>query len=269
MAENSRIEWTTHTFNPWIGCQAVSPGCDHCYAETLSNRHGWTQWGPEGIRVRTSRSTWKNPLKWNRQAERLGERQRVFCASLADIFDNQAPEGARDDLWELIRMTPNLDWQLLTKRPQNLREMLPPDWGPEGYPNIWLGISAEDQTEYDRRWPIMAGTPAGIRFISYEPALGPVVLGGHAAQPDWLIWGGESGPGCRPMDPGWARSITLECQELRIPVLGKQWGSYANNPLVIEQGGSTELARSQDPETNGKGGALLDGRLWRQFPERR
>ena len=246
MAENSRIEWTTHTFNPWIGCQKVSPGCDNCYAETLSNRRGWTQWGPEGERVRTAPSTWKNPLRWDRAAARLGERHRVFCASLADVFDNQAPEGAREDLWELIRQTPSLDWQLLTKRPQNLKRMLPPDWGTDGYPNVWLGISAENQEEYDRRWPLLAAAPAALRFISYEPALGPVTLGGHENHPDWVIWGGESGPRPRPMQPGWARRITQECQDLGIAVFGKQWGSYASNPMVAEQGipaGTVRLPR--------------------------
>ncbi len=269
MAENTKIEWTTHTFNPWIGCQVVSPGCDNCYAETLSNRRGWTQWGPEGERVRTKPATWKQPLTWDRKARAAGERHKVFCASLADVFDNQAPTeptDAREDLFELIRQTPNLDWQLLTKRPQNFARFLPEDWGETGYPNVWLGVSAENQEEYDRRWRLLAETPAAVRFISYEPALGPVSLRGFNQHPDWLIWGGESGPGCRPMQAQWARDITRECVELEIPVFGKQWGSYNSNPLVTEQQYSLSQAELHDPRTNGKGGALLDGRLWRQFP---
>ena len=266
MAENSKIEWTTNTFNPWIGCQKVSPGCGHCYAETLSNRRGWTQWGPQGERVRTSPANWKKPLSWNRKAAGNGTRPRVFCASLADVFDNQAPPGAREDLFELIRSTPFLDWQLLTKRPQNFSSFLPGDWGEAGYSNVWLGISAENQEEYDRRWPLLAQTPAALRFISYEPALESLTLREHPSRPDWIIWGGESGPDCRPMEPRWAREITAECVESGIPVFGKQWGSYANNPLIRELGLPEAEVRALDPPANGKGGAMLDGRLWRQFP---
>ena len=158
MADTTKISWTDHTFNPWIGCQAVSPGCDNCYAETLTKRHGWTQWGPNGERKRTSAGYWRKPLAWDRRAGEARRRELVFCASLADVFDNQAPEGAREDLWQLVRNTPNLDWQLLTKRPQNFDEFLPKDWN-GGYPNVWLGVSAENQEEYDRRWPILARTP--------------------------------------------------------------------------------------------------------------
>ena len=266
MADRTKIAWTDHTFNPWIGCQKVSPGCDICYAETLTNRYGWTQWGPEGERVRTKPANWRKPLGWNRQAGQEGRRHRVFSASLADIFDNQAPEGAREDLWELIRSTPNLDWQLLTKRPQNILEMLPPGW-PEGFEHVWLGVTAEDQTEYDRRWPILAAITARVHFISYEPALGPLTLRGHDEKPGWLIWGGESGTGCRTMEPGWARAIVAETRELKVAVFGKQWGSYASNPLVIEQCFTESRARELDPPGNGKGGALLDGMMLREFPE--
>ena len=112
MGETTGIEWTDRTFNPWIGCQKVSAGCDHCYAETLTRRYGWAEWGPRGVRRRTSVLTWRKPLAWNRRAGRDGCRARVFCASLADVMDNQAPPGALDDLWELIASTRSLDWQL-------------------------------------------------------------------------------------------------------------------------------------------------------------
>ena len=263
MADVTGIDWTDSTFNPWIGCQAVSPGCLNCYAETMNKWTGWTQWGPGGKRVRTSASTWRKPLAWDRKAAAEGVRRMVFCASLADVFDNQAPEGARDDLWDLVRNTLNLDWQILTKRPRNFAQLLPCDWG-EGYPNVWLGISSEDQAEYDRRWPLLAATPAVVRFVSYEPALGPLTLAGHDAKPDWVIWGGESGPGARPMDPQWAWDITTEALSEGVAVFGKQWGSYANNPLVTEMGLTVPEARVMDPY--GKGGALLDGQLWREFP---
>ena len=265
MGDQTNIGWTDHTFNPWVGCQAVSPGCTNCYAEKLVERYGWTAWGPEGIRVRTSMAYWRKPLRWERHAAGAGTRELVFCASLADVFDNQAPPEAREDLWGLIRATPNLDWQLLTKRPQNMAAMLPHDWG-EGFDNVWLGVSAEDQAEYDRRWPILAATPAAVRFISYEPALDALTIGEHHRLPDWLIWGGESGPDRRPVDPGWMRCITGECRELGVAVFGKQWGGYESNPLVSENRMSVREARKLDPEDNGKGGALLDGRLWREFP---
>ena len=266
MAERTGIAWTDRTFNPWIGCQQVSPGCFNCYAEKLTLRHKWTQWGPDGKRERTSENYWRQPIRWDRQAGAAGTRDRVFCASLADVLDNQAPEGAREDLWQLIRSTPNLDWQLLTKRPQNFGEFLPPDWE-EGYPNVWLGVSAEDQKEYERRWPLLARTPAIIRFISYEPALGPLTLAGQEEQPDWLIWGGESGTPRRRLDPEWIRTITQECHQQGVAVFGKQWGAYEDNPLVTEHGLTIPRAREKDPLSNGKGGALLDGRLWREFPE--
>jgi protein gp37 len=209
MGENSKIEWCDHTFNPWIGCQKVSPGCDHCYAETMMDRrYHRVQWGPHGKRMRTSPAYWRKPLQWARAAN--GNRQKVFCASLADVFDNKAPGGARDDLWALIRATPELDWMLLTKRPENIVRMLPADWG-AGWFNIWLGTTCEDQEHFDRRWPILRDVPAVIRFISYEPALGPLVIG--EARPDWIICGGESGAGdcTRFMEPAWARSVRDEC----------------------------------------------------------
>ncbi len=265
MAENTHISWTNHTFNPWIGCQKVSPGCDHCYAETLSKRFNLADWGPQAARKRTSAANWRMPIRWNKRAQKSGKPLKVFCSSLADIFDRQAPPGARDDLWQLIRNTPCLIWQLLTKRPQNMARMLPEDW-PEAYSHVWLGITAENQQEYDRRWPVLAATPARIRFISYEPALGPLTLDGKDQQPDWVIWGGESGRNPRPMNPDWARTITRECHEKGIPVFGKQWGVYSANPLIVETGLTRAAAEKLDPKKNGKGGALLDGALRREFP---
>ena len=207
MAENSKIEWTDHTFNPWIGCQKVSPGCDRCYAEAMmDHRYGRVQWGPHGERVRTSAANWRKPRQWAKAAN--GVRPRVFCASLADVFDNRAPAGARDDLFDLIRCTPQLDWLLLTKRPENIAKMLPADWG-SGWSNVWLGTTCEDQAHFDRRWPILGAVPAVVHFVSYEPALGPLRIG--AARPSWIICGGESGAGARYMEPDWARSLRDEC----------------------------------------------------------
>lgn len=265
MKRTTKIEWAHHTFNPWLGCQHVSPGCENCYAETLANRFNKVTWGPGQERKRTSTKYWAKPGKWDREAKEEGVPHRVFCASMADVFDNNSPPGAREDLWDLIHNTPHLLWLILTKRPQNIREGLPDNW-PDGFDHVWLGITAEDQQEYDRRWPVLAPLPATVKFISYEPAIGPLTLKRHTQKPDWLIWGGESGQNPRPLDTSWARSITQECLQAGIPVFGKQWGTYANNLLVTEKAIETHTAKLLDPPENGKGGAVLDGRLHRQFP---
>ncbi|HUN99843.1 MAG TPA: phage Gp37/Gp68 family protein [Bradyrhizobium sp.] len=271
MAENSKIEWTDHTFNPWIGCQHVSPGCDHCYAETMMDkRYGTVEWGPHGERKRTSDANWKQPRKWNYQARRFkrerGRRPRVFCASLADVFDNKVPAAWRVDLFTLIRECRRLDWLLLTKRPQNIAKMLPADWGC-GYHNVWLGVTAEDQQRYDQRWPQLSMIPAVVKFISYEPAIGPLRLPRLGPYPDWLISGGESGAGARPMDPQWARDIIADCGRYDVVPFHKQWGTYRNNPLVAEDSLSINNAKLRDDY--GKGGGLVDGKLVHEFPEPR
>ncbi|NKC33469.1 phage Gp37/Gp68 family protein [Falsiroseomonas selenitidurans] len=196
MGENSAIEWCDHTFNPWIGCTKVSHGCDHCYAEALATNRLGVAWGPQAERRRTAASTWHQPAAWNRRAEREGKRARVFCASLADVFDNQAPAEWLADLLDLIRLTPHLDWLLLTKRPQmilaRLRaalERLAQGTGRDdlvawlaawisGHPpaTVWLGTTVENQAEADRRIPHLLAVPAAKRFLSCEPLLGPVSL---------------------------------------------------------------------------------------------
>jgi protein gp37 len=164
MGANSKIEWCHHTFNPWVGCTPVSRACDFCYAEAWAKRTGHPElW--QGQRRRTTAANWREPLKWNRAAAAAGERHRVFCASLADVFDNQVPAQWREDLWGLIRETPSLDWLLLTKRPQNIAGMLPAqfdegDRWPERWPNVWLGTTVENQDEADRRIPHLLAVPA-------------------------------------------------------------------------------------------------------------
>lgn len=219
MAENSKIEWTTHTFNPWIGCQKVSAGCDFCYAETMmDHRYKRVTWGPHGERIRTSDANWRKPRQWAKAAGDI--RPRVFCASLADVFDNRADPSWRADLFALIEATPQLDWLLLTKRPENIARMVPDDWGTSGYGNVWLGTTCEDQTAFDRRWPILSRVPAPVHFISYEPAIGPLTLGG--ARPDWIICGGESGATPRMMDLAWARALRDECRSSDVAYFFKQ-----------------------------------------------
>jgi protein gp37 len=266
--ENSKIEWCDHTFNPWIGCQKVSPGCDHCYAEAMmDHRYGKVEWGPHGERKRTSAVNWKKPVKWNSEAvefkQEHGHRLRVFCASVADVFDNQVPSAWRKDLFALIVECHRLDWLLLTKRPQNALKMLPADWG-DGYRNVWLGVTAEDQKHFDQRWEHLKKIPASIKFISYEPAIGPLRLPTDGPHPDWLISGGESGGGARPVKRRWIRDVIADCRDHDVAVFHKQWGTYQNNPLVVKRGMPIDEAKALD--NFGKGGGLIDGELVREFP---
>lgn len=242
MAENSKIEWTDHTFNPWVGCQKISPACDHCYAEGWAKRTGqahlWT-----GERRRTSVSNWKQPLKWNRDAEASGVRRKVFCASLADVFDNQADPIWRRDLWELIMATQWLDWLLLTKRHQNIAKMMADRWvwPVHGYlSNVWLGTTVENQEEANRRIPQLLSVPAAIHFLSCEPLLGAVHLPAQDIywHPlDWVICGGESGGGARMMEERWARLLRDRSKELGISFFMKQMTSKKPIPddLMVRQ----------------------------------
>ena len=225
--KKSKIEWTTHTFNPWIGCTKVSPGCLNCYAETLMDtRYGRAKWGRGNPRSRTSASNWKQPLAWDKDAAKLGERHRVFCASLADVFDGEVANGWRDDLWALIKSTPNLDWLLLTKRPEVMLSETRRLGVPE---NVWLGVSVEDQVRAQERIPLLIETDAVVKFLSVEPLLGPLDLSYWLTAPvrpnlQWVIVGGESGPGARPMEEEWVQGILAECEDAGVAFLFKQWG---------------------------------------------
>lgn len=249
--ENSRIEWTDHTFNPWIGCAKVSAGCKNCYAETLMDtRYGRVEWGVNGTRSRTGPDNWRKPIQWNKQAEKEGRRFRVFCASLADVFEDR-PELVewRADLFKLIDATPHLDWLLLTKRPENIermwRELNGRGWLDDPRQNVWLGTSVENQAAADERIPALlrAAHLARFTFLSMEPLLGPVDLWGaryekpnggisgavsHTWKPsvDWVIVGGESGQGARAMAPEFPRRLRDECGAASVPFLFKQWGEY-------------------------------------------
>ena len=229
MAENSKIEWTHHTFNPWIGCTKVSAACDNCYAEAWDARFKGDRWGPKADRTRTK--TWGNPIKWNRKAKAEGTRYRVFCASLADVFDNHKsilPEW-RKELWALIKATPHLDWLLLTKRPQNIERYLPNDWG-KGYPNVWLGITAENQLEYDRRWGHLFQIPCVIRFLSCEPFLGGIDIHGED-EIDWVIVGGENHKEPRHMKLDWLRNLRDQCATTDTAFLFKQWSGNGQKEI--------------------------------------
>lgn len=224
--ENSKIAWTTNTFNPWHGCTRVSEGCKFCYAESVDARYhpGNEHWGPSVPRKTMSEHYWNDPLRWERKyLKEGGERPLVFCASMADVFDVEAPEGQRDRLYDLIRKTPNLIWLLLTKRPENAAAMLPPDWG-DGYPNVWLGTTTEDQENYDKRAPILRGLRAKTKFLSVEPQIGEIEFGWMS---DWLIFGGESEKPskARPFDPEWVRKPMAAAKKAGVATFVKQMGS--------------------------------------------
>jgi len=224
--KNSRIEWTDHTFNPWIGCAPISLGCDHCYARRdFCDRKHFVQWGLGTERRRTSPNTWRQPILWNEEAKRTATTPRVFCASLADWADPEVPDQWRMDLFGVIKRTPHLHWLLLTKREGSMlrwfRRFRDPGWP---WPNVWLGVTIEHHgLAKERLWALMHTMTMG-RFISCEPLLSYV---GIPPFIDWVIAGGESGPLARPCEPANARSLRDQCKALSIPFFWKGWGEYA------------------------------------------
>lgn len=246
MAENSSIEWTDATFCPWWGCVKVSEACRNCYAATFAGRFG-VEWGPVARRRFQSGRYWEQPLKWDRAAAKAGERRRVFCASMADVFEllpDRHPDAEqmgreRLRLWKLIEATPNLDWLLLTKRPENVLGMTPAGWNyTQGFPpNVWIGTTVEGQNEADKRIPHLLEVPAAVRFLSCEPLLGPLDLTRYLERyyqrdnsgriVNWVITGGESGPGARPSHPDWFRSLRDQCRAAGVPFHFKQHGDWA------------------------------------------
>jgi protein gp37 len=237
MAKDTKIEWATHTFNPWIGCTKVSAACDHCYAEAWDKRGlqgKATRWGPHADRTITK--TWRNPAKWQRKyladvkkaIERSEsgdiERPRVFCASLADIADNHKSilPAWRRGLVSLVHQCPNLDFLFLTKRPQNVAKLYPDlmeDW-PE---NVWMGASTENREEMLRRGEALSKLPAKITFWSAEPLVGDLGEIPIEIMPSWIITGGENAKNYRPVNPDWFRSIRDQCADRSVPFLFKQW----------------------------------------------
>jgi protein gp37 len=240
--KHSSISWTDHTFNGWIGCTKISPGCAHCYAAaTMDNRLHRVQWGAQGTRIRTSADNWKQPLKWNREASAARTRTKVFTASLADVFEDRSELTTwRDDLHRLIADTPHLDWLVLTKRPEIAARYYQEKTMPK---NIWLGTSVENSATASKRISILQSIEAPIRFLSCEPLLedlGKLNLTGI----HWVIVGGESGRNHRPIDADWVRSIREQCRDSKTTFFFKQWG------------GTT-------PKKNGN---ILDGETHEHFP---
>lgn len=321
MGANSTIEWCDHTWNPWWGCIEVSDGCTRCYARTFAHRYGHQVWGPAKTTGRRmmSENYWRQPHRWNKADERSGQRARVFCASMADVFeDHPALIEPRARLIQLIHDTPALDWLLLTKRPEgwsdrlhevvrkthNGADVLASQWlDGDAPPNVWIGTSVEDQRRADERIPALLDIPARIRFLSCEPLLGPVDLSkwlpdlnrpieqvpdndapigvydslNRDYYPDpaeigisWIIVGGESGHGARPMHPDWARGLRDQCAAAGVPFFFKQWGEFAPrivNPPVMTTNGM-EFPDKEIITRFGKkaAGRLLDGVEHNAYP---
>jgi protein gp37 len=255
MSDGTGIEWTDATWNPLVGCTKVSPGCDHCYAETLVNRFAGTSVAfPttfDTVNIRGEKML-TQPLRWSKP-------RRVFVNSLSDLFHADVPDEFIARVFAVMAAAPRHTFQLLTKRHARMRSLLnSPRWPemlteaaewplafregePVGLdidpeqplPNVWLGVSVEDQQWADIRIPALLDTPAAVRWISAEPLLGPVSLYTrhddhpvHGGRLDWVVVGGESGPSARPMSAEWARSLRDECARAGIPFLFKQWGNH-------------------------------------------
>lgn len=278
MAKDSKIEWTHHTFNPWWGCVKVSPGCKHCYAESLARRYGHDVWGGKTARRELSDQHWRQPIAWNAEAERSGQRARVFCASMADCFEDRRDlDAKRERLWPLIEQTPMLDWLLLTKRPQNVRHLSP--YGNAWPRNVWLGATAENQRWLEKRMAALSEIPAHVLFLSCEPLLGPIDFspwtanGARGRMVDWVIAGGESGHCARPMNPEWLVSIRDQCVASGVKFHFKQWGNwrpvsasqvngYKSRTLFVSNGDSIIVANMGKK----KAGRTLDGAQWDGLP---
>jgi protein gp37 len=226
MGEHSGIEWTEATWNPWHGCAKISPGCAHCYMFREKRRYG-----QEPSLIVRSKTSFSAPTKW-----RIAKM--IFTCSWSDFFIEEADQW-REEAWEVIRQTPRHTYQILTKRPERISQHLPADWP---LPNVWLGVSVENPRYY---WRINALTkaPAAVRFLSLEPLLAPMKslpLAGIS----WVVVGGESGPGCRPMDPEWVREIRDQCARGHVAFFFKQWGGVRKDIS----------------------GRILDGRTWDGMP---
>lgn len=253
MGKDSNIGWTDHTFNPWHGCTKVGTDCKNCYAEAQSHRYGHDVWGPNKPRKAVSDARWKEVLKWNAEAEDAGVMMRVFCGSMMDVFEDPVPvvdwqgepmpmfsddgpdadelgdattHNLRKRLWKLIEATRWLDWLLLTKRPENINNMIPDRWRDDTPRNVMFGMSAGNQETFDERFPAFCEVK-GRKFLSLEPLIGCIEYypTDISQAVDWVIVGGESGHGARPFEVEWVRSIVAACQEVQVPVYVKQLGS--------------------------------------------
>lgn len=226
---DTTIARTDKTQNAWIGCQKViEEECGDCYALRYAIRHGMQVWGSLYNSDRHLTKTHDTPRKWNREAEAQGKRYKVFCASLSDVFEPHPQVAeARTRLWTLIEETPYLDWQLLTKRPKFIRQLVPQSWVQNWPPHVWIGTSAGTQDAAEKRIPYLIELPAPVLFLSCEPLVEAITLDTwlQLKKINWIICGGYSGAQQRPMSLSWARSLLAECQQYDVAFFMKQLGS--------------------------------------------
>lgn len=240
MAVTTQIQWTDHTMNFWKGCTKVSPACQFCYIRMDLGRAGVE---PFGGPIRTKAATWDKAFDWDIHAGSNGVRRRTFTCSLSDFFHPGA-DAWRPEAWQVIRSCPNLDWQILTKRPERIAEHLPPDWD-DGYDNVWLGVTVEN-SEYRSRLRHLLAVPAKVRFVSAEPLFEPIDFSPYLPQLDWIIVGCEraAAEDRRPMDLDWVRDIRDQCSRYDVAFFLKQ---YYDGSTLAKQG-------------------LLDGTIQQNFP---
>lgn len=293
MGKETGISWTNHTFNPWHGCDRVSPACDNCYAERTDRRFGVSHWGAEAPRRFMGDKYWAQPLKWDAEAKSDGVRRRVFCASMADVFEDRRDlDEHRGRLWRLINATPNLDWLLLTKRPERFAQFLPwmatpadfasvgvaiaEDGGPipigKSWPNVWLGVTAENNEQAKIRITILRSIPAVVHFVSCEPILEHITadtwnavltrddatIMGNLNPVDWLIVGDESGHGARAAQVDWIRTAREAALRHDVAFHFKQWAGKDVTGIAHEFGGDRNGRKIHLP--------ILDGKRWPEFP---
>lgn len=277
MGVKTGIEWADATWNPWRGCTKVSPACDNCYAE-----RGMKRWGQDFGKITIGKTTWDAPLRWKKP-------RRIFVCSWSDFFHPSVPQGARTDACAVMEAAPRHTYMLLTKRAENIMPMIRASgWGCGLPDNVWIGVTAENQEQADRRIPLLLQVPAKVRFVSCEPLLGPVrlspvggikIAGGHwgvkAMRKDggglsWVICGGESGPNARPMRPGWARALRDQCAAAGVPFFFKQWGEYSPyyKAVDIERRQIVTKTYKNGVARVGKkaAGCLLDGKEYKEIP---
>jgi protein gp37 len=304
VGDASKIEWTDATWNPVRGCSIVSKGCTNCYAMRQAHRTNHKGGAYEGLtqltkggpvwtgQIRTVHEVLDKPRSWKRP-------RRIFVNSMSDLFHDDVPDAFIKDVWSAMAEAPQHVFQILTKRPQRMRDWLlsglkiSDDFTAKGLPNVWLGVSVEDQAAADERIPLLLQTPAAVRWISAEPLLSPITL-----HPSWLpmyrhplphiswcVVGGESGPSARPMHPDWARSLRDQCQTARTAFFFKQWGAWMPFHYVDQETGHrlvklTFTEREKAIGGPGEGttpcnvrrvgkkvaGRLLDGRTHDEYP---
>jgi protein gp37 len=269
MGKNTSIEWKSHTFNPWWGCVKVSLGCDNCYAEKWSKRTGDNIWGANSERKFFSDNHWSEPLKWEKDAAKKHIHQRVFCASMGDVFEDRDDLNPwREKLWALIDQTPNLDWLLLTKRVNNIKKIVP--WEKDWPVNVFLGATIENQEIANEKIPVLLDNNASLHFISCEPLLGHIDIVNWLSSKKhikWVIVGGESGARARAANPQWIKSLRDQCKKYKVPFLFKQWGAWRPAKNIPNK----KIFKTDDREDMIKlskkyAGRDLDGRIWNEVP---